>query len=113
MAWVTLALRKQTLQSEVNELTYQDLELSRKLRQVHRHLSYETSIFNGYKRMEINSHKEAYDAYRNSKESKDSYNPDDHEGMTYQEYLRDVEWMMAERGDITKMINNEKKKKTL
>ena len=31
----------------------------------------------------------------------------------YQEYLRDVEWMMAERGDITKMINNEKKKKTL
>lgn len=69
MAWVTLALRKQTLQAEINELTYQNIELSRNLRQVHRHLSYETSIFEGAKSRELKEIKGEYDELRKNRVS--------------------------------------------
>ena len=41
MAWVSIALRKQVLNSEVNSATYELLRLSREKTKLHRHKSYE------------------------------------------------------------------------
>ena len=60
MGWVTLALRKQTLQRDISELTMRELEMSRKIRSVHRNLSYETSIFDNLKNAELRRAKEIF-----------------------------------------------------
>lgn len=53
MAWVSIALRKQSLQADKNELTYQLLQLSREKRAIHRHQAYEESVFNADKSQEL------------------------------------------------------------
>jgi len=67
MGWITLALRKQALKSQVNELNYEDIQLSRKKRAVHRHLSYQKSAYNSDKKAELAAIKEPYLEMRNSR----------------------------------------------
>lgn len=72
MAWITLALRKQTLKAEVNSLNYEDIQLSRKVRSVHRHLSYQQSVFNAAKTRELREVKAKYMEVRNARPDIDS-----------------------------------------
>ena len=67
MAWITLALRKQTLKAEINSLNYEDIQLSRQQRAVHRHLSYEQSVFNTEKKQQLRDAKAAYTEIRNQR----------------------------------------------
>ena len=67
MAWITLALRKQTLKAEINSLNYEDIQLSRQQRAVHRHLSYEQSVFSAEKKDKLRDIKAEYDAVRNKR----------------------------------------------
>ncbi len=60
MAWMSLSLRKQNLKGSINEHTYNDIQLSRKLRQVHRHLSHEKSVFNAEMKKELADIKSTY-----------------------------------------------------
>ena len=76
MAWIILALRKQTLQSSVNELTYQDIQLSRRVRKVHRHLAHEKSTYNAAKKAELNAAKSDYMKIRDAR-------PKDHKSEEY------------------------------
>ena len=69
MGWVTLALRKQTLQAEINSAEYQDIQLSRDLRRVQRHLSYDQSIYNADKAQEL---KDAKDGYKTTRDARPS-----------------------------------------
>ena len=69
MAWITLALRKQTLKAEISSLNFEDLQLSRERRAVHRHLSYEESIYNTSKKEEIRNAKSAYNEIRDQRPS--------------------------------------------
>ena len=72
MAWLTLALRKQTLKAQINELNYDDIQLARRKRSVHRHLSYEQSAFNSAKQSELADAKAEYLAIRNERPDIDS-----------------------------------------
>ena len=67
MAWMCLALRKQSLKSSVNELTYEDIQLSRKVRGVHRKLSHEKASYNAAKKSELRDIKAAYMEVRNAR----------------------------------------------
>ena len=60
MGWISLALRKQALKSQINELNYEDIQLSRKKRAVHRKLSAEQASYNADKRAELKDIKEVY-----------------------------------------------------
>lgn len=60
MGWVTLSLRKLTLRSQINDFELEDLKLSRQLRTVHRHLSYDKSVLNSDKNQELRAAKEGY-----------------------------------------------------
>ena len=62
MAWVSIALRKQSLQADKNELTYQLLQLSREKRAIHRHQAYEESVFNADKSQELAAIKKEWNA---------------------------------------------------
>ena len=72
MAWMTLALRKQTLKAEINSLSCEDIQLSRKVRSVHRNLSYEQSVFDAQKKSELRTAKSAYLEIRNQRPDVDS-----------------------------------------
>lgn len=72
MAWLTLALRKQTLKAQITELNYDDIQLSRRKRSVHRHLSYEQSTFNSMKTAELRNAKSEYLEIRNRRPDIDS-----------------------------------------
>ena len=72
MAWMTLALRKQSLKAEINSLTNEDIQLSRKVRSVHRNLSYEQSVFDAQKKSELRSAKSKYMKIRNERPDVDS-----------------------------------------
>jgi len=96
MAWITLALRKQTLKAQVNELNYEDIQLSRKKRSVHRHLSYEQSIFNSQKKAELRDAKEEYLEIRDERPDVDS---EDYEEWKV-EYAAAQEDYQSEKQDI-------------
>ena len=72
MAWMTLALRKQNLKAEINSLTLEDIQLSRKVRSVHRTLSYEQSVFSSEKKSELRDAKSAYLEIRKQRPDVDS-----------------------------------------
>ncbi len=72
MAWMTLALRKQNLKAEINSLTLEDIQLSRKVRNVHRSLSYEQSVFSSAKKNELRDAKSAYLEIRKQRPDVDS-----------------------------------------
>lgn len=72
MAWITLSLRKQSLQSQVTELNNEDVQLSRQQRAVHRHLSYEESVFDTQKKSELRKAKSDYLKIRNERPDIDS-----------------------------------------
>ena len=72
MAWISLAIRKQSLKASVNELTYQDIQLSRKVRSVHRHLSREKAVYNADMKKELSAIKEVYMQVRNQRPAVDS-----------------------------------------
>ena len=72
MGWVTLSLRKLTLKAEINQLNFQDTQLSRQIRGIHRHLSHDTSIFQADKAKELASAKEGYLEVRDRRPSVDS-----------------------------------------
>ncbi len=64
MGWISLTLRRQSLQSAIQEHELRDIELSRQTRRVHRQLSYDQSIYNADKTYELKVAKEAYMAVR-------------------------------------------------
>ncbi len=72
MAWITLSLRKQTLKGQINELNNNDVQLSRQQRSVHRHLSYEESVFDTQKKNELRKAKSSYNAIRSQRPDVDS-----------------------------------------
>ena len=97
MAWMVLALRKQSLKSSVNELTYEDIQLSRKVRSVHRHLSHEKSVYNADMKGELREIKSAYMQVRNARPAdlkSDEYN------QWKQEYADAQEDYQAAKQDI-------------
>ena len=97
MAWMVLALRKQSLKSSVNELTYEDIQLSRKVRSVHRHLSHEKSVYNAAMKGELREVKSAYMEVRNARPAdlkSDEYN------QWKQEYADAQEDYQAAKQDI-------------
>ena len=76
MAWIALALRKQSLKAQINELNYEDIQLSRKKRAVHRHLSRSKAEYNADKKAELRDIKSEYLETRNKRPevSSDDYN---------------------------------------
>ncbi len=75
MAWITLNLRHKSLSPEVNCLELADMQYSRDIRQIQRHLSLEKAIINAAKKKEINEatkdYKELRDQREERKEDKD------------------------------------------
>ena len=69
MAWMTLSLRKQTLKAQINSLNFEDIQLSRKVRAVHRNLSYQQSVFDATKKAELRDAKADYMEVRNARPS--------------------------------------------
>ena len=72
MPWITLGLRRQTLKADINELSNEDIQLSRKVRSVHRNLSYEQSVFDTKKKSELRDVKADYLKIRNERPAIDS-----------------------------------------
>ncbi len=72
MGWITLSLRKQTLKAQISELNTEAIQLSRKQRSVHRHLSYEESVFDAQKKNELRQAKATYMQMRNARPDVDS-----------------------------------------
>ena len=75
MAWITLNLRHKSLNPEINCLELADMQYSRDIRQIQRHLSLEKAIINTAKKKEINEatkdYKELRDQREERKEDKD------------------------------------------
>jgi len=69
MGWITLSLRKLTLKAEISSLTYQDIQLSRQLRGVQRHLAHEQSIHNLDKKAQLKDARANYDKLRKERPS--------------------------------------------
>ena len=69
MGWITLSLRKLTLKAQINDLELQDIKLSRQLRTLHRHLSYDQSVFNNDKKAELSDAKKEYDELRKERQN--------------------------------------------
>lgn len=67
MGWVTLTLRKQTLKAQINEMEFQDIQMSRQLRSVERHLAYDQSVFNADKTADLREAKADYLALRDKR----------------------------------------------
>ena len=82
MAWISIALRKQGLKASVNELTYEDIQLSRKVRSVHRHLAHEQSRINNDQAKELREIKSDYTKIRNKR-------PDDVKDDDYAQWQAD------------------------
>ena len=97
MAWMTLALRKQVLKAQISELNYEDIQLSRRKRGVHRHLSYETSVFNADKKAQLRAIKAPLLEVRNRR-------PDITDKEAYEqwkvEYAEAQETYQAQKQDI-------------
>ena len=97
MAWMSLALRKQGLKASVSELNAEDIQLSRKVRALHRHLSHEKSIYNADMKHELSDAKKAYMEIRNRR-------PKDHKSDEYtawsDEYNDAKEDYQAQKQDI-------------
>lgn len=72
MGWTTLTLRKQNLKADINLYEFQDIQLSRQLRAVSRHLTYDQSVQNAAKTEEVNAAKETYDSVRKQRPDIDS-----------------------------------------
>ena len=72
MSWISLALRKQALKSQINELNYEDIQLSRKKRSVHRHLSRDKASYNADQKAELADIKAVYMEIRNQRPAVDS-----------------------------------------
>lgn len=79
MSWISLALRKQALKAQINELNYEDIQLSRKKRSVHRHLSRDKAASNADMKSELSAIKSEYLEVRNSR-------PEDIKSDEYQEW---------------------------
>ncbi len=86
MGWVSLLLRKQSLRASINETQMQKIALSRQLRSYQRQTSYETTIFNNDKTMELREAKQPLDALREQR-------PDIKDKDAYQEWQ--IEYMDA------------------
>ena len=93
---MTLALRKQSLKAEINSLNFDDIQLSRKVRAVHRNLSYEQSVFSAQKKLELRAAKSEYMAIRNERPDVDS---EDYEDWKV-EYAAAQEDYQAQKQDI-------------
>ncbi len=74
MGWVTLQLRKLSLRTNINGLQLQDLNLSREINGISRHLSYETSLLNAKKAAALKKAKEKLIAKNDERPSVDSAN---------------------------------------
>ena len=96
MGWITLSLRKQSLKSQVTELNNETVQLSRQQRTVHRHLSYEESVFDTQKKSELRKSKSAYMKIRNERPDIDS---DEYEEWKV-EYSAAQEDYQSEKQDI-------------
>ncbi len=102
MGWITLSLRKLSLRAQISDLELQDITLSRQLRGVHRHLSYEKSIFNSDKKNELAEAKAAYDEIRNKRPSVDS---DEYKEWS-QQYADAKEEYESKKTDINDYYDN-------
>ena len=130
MGWVTLSLRKQTLQADINELNFQDIQLSRKIRGVQRHLSYETSVFDSEKSASLKEARTDYDSAKKGRPSRSEYTAENYNGdedaakeaynQAYDEwkanydearenYLADKEEIEDEYDDMKEMLEEEAK----
>ena len=69
MGWITLTLRKKSLQLNIQEYELRDIELSRQQRRVHRQLSYDQSVCEADRTEELRVSKEKYVAVRNARPS--------------------------------------------
>ena len=97
MAWITLALRKQSIQRDISEKNCYILELSRSIRATHRHLSYDQSIYNHDKTAELRDAKEAYNQAKQNR-------PDVSDSEAYEkwkvDYTQAQEEYQAKKCDI-------------
>ncbi len=106
MAWISLALRKQSLKADINELTNYDIQLSRKKRQVHRHLSYEQSANKSAKTAELRAIKEPYMALRKMRPDTKSENYQDWQNA-YNDAKEDYQAQKADIEDYYDELNEE------
>ena len=129
MGWVTLSLRKQTLQADINELNFQDIQLSRKIRGVQRHLSYETSVFDSEKSARLKEARADYDEIKKGRPSRSDYQDQNGEltdeqkekyneayedwktdyNEAREEYLAEKEEIEDEYDDMKEMLEEEAK----
>ncbi len=70
MAWITLNLRHKSLNPEINNLEKADMQYSRDIRQIHRHLSLEKARINAAKKKEINEATKEYKELRDQREER-------------------------------------------
>jgi hypothetical protein len=103
MAWITLALRKQTLKAEISDLNFEDLQLSREKNAVHRHLAYEQSIFEAQAKRELKEAKEA-SGLEELKKNRPSVQDDSYEEWKV-EYAEAKEEYEAYKQDILDMMD--------
>ena len=115
MGWVTLSLRKQTLQAEINELNFQDIQLSRSIRAVHRHLAYETSIFESEKSAQLKDAKAEYNKAKAGRPKVSDTEAYEEWKVDYEEakekYLEDKELIEDYYDDIKTELEEEAKNK--
>lgn len=107
MAWICLNLRKQSLLADINSTELRDLQLGRKRRAVHRNKSYDQSVINRSKKLELADAKEAYMALRESKP--EDYGSDEYNEwyQSYTEAQEDFNFAKTEINDYYDMILQE------
>ena len=96
MGWISLTLRRQSLQAAIQEHELRDIELSRQTRRVHRQLSYDQSICDADKTSELRAIKESYIAIRDQRPDVSS---DEYQEWS-QEYANAKEDYEAQKLDI-------------
>ena len=107
MAWMTLALRKQSLKPEIAELNYEDLQLSRRKRSLHRHLAHDKAAYNAAMKAELAEVKGVYMDVRN--ERPEDIKSDDYQKWSadYSEAKEDFEAYKADIKDYYDDLNEE------
>jgi len=109
MGWVTLTLRRETLDIEGNNLEFRDTQLSRRLRNVQKNLSHDQSVFNKNKHAELAKAKKPYEEVKARKGDNMEYGSDEY-NQWYQELADAKEKYEAEKLDIENRyddMNNE------
>lgn len=67
MGWITLTLRRDSLEINGNNLEMRDLQLSRRMRTIQKNLAHDQSVFSKNKKSELAKIKATYDEVKNKR----------------------------------------------